>query len=64
MSDQDNSTYATRSGPEERDYLSRRANDHRELAERCDEQGPRLIHQRLQQLYEEQASSIRIVLPD
>ena len=64
MVDPHHSDSIARTDSEERDYLLRRPNDHRGLAEQCGETGPRLIHQRLQQLYEKQAELIIIVLPD
>lgn len=64
MADPSHSDRIARTGSEERDYLLRRANAHRVLAERCSETGPRSIHQRLQQLYSEQAGRVGIVLAD
>lgn len=53
-----------RSGPAERDYLLGRADDHRERAEKAGDIESRLIHQRLEELYREQAALIVMVLPD
>jgi len=40
-----------RTGPEERDYLLKRADDHRQRAEMTEEAGARMVHIQLQQLY-------------
>lgn len=53
-----------RTPEEERDYLLRRAEHHRLLAERSDEAGARSIHQRFQYLYQERADATVMVLPD
>jgi len=55
---------APRSGPEERNYLLRRAKDHSRLAEITDEPGSRMIHLRLQKLYNERAALAAIVVSD
>lgn len=64
MSVEHDTCHVVQSGVDERDYLSRRADDHRRLAEKSDEPGARLIHERLQRLYEERAACILMVLTD
>ncbi|TVV75752.1 hypothetical protein [Sphingomonas solaris] len=64
MSNQHPDSPIQRSGAAERDYLLRRAEDHRRLAEDCDEPGARGIHQRLRQLYEARAAFAIMVHPD
>jgi hypothetical protein len=49
---------------EERDYLRRRADYHRDLAARTQRADARLIHLQLVQLYEEQITRLDIVHPD
>jgi hypothetical protein len=46
-----------RTGPEERDYLLQRAEGHRQLAEKTEGSGAKMIHARMKQLYEERASA-------
>lgn len=53
-----------RSGAEERDYLLKRAEDHRGRAAKSAEQGAKSVHQRLTRLYENRAASIIMVVPD
>jgi hypothetical protein len=53
-----------RTGTEERDYLLKRADDHRQRAVIARDQGARDIHARLQRLYEERAAVIGIVQHD
>lgn len=53
-----------RSGPEECAYLTRRADEHRQLAEKAGDSGSRVIHERLEQLYREQARLLVLVLPN
>lgn len=64
MTDTQSDTPVFRSGPEERAYLLRRADDHRQSAENAADIGSRAIHARLEQLYREQAQLLEIVLPD
>ncbi|WP_140851069.1 hypothetical protein [Sphingomonas glacialis] len=52
-----------RSGPEERQYLLRRAEDHRQLAEKTDDVGSQAIHLRLHRLYRERAALSPYYLP-
>jgi hypothetical protein len=49
---------------EERDYLLRRAEDHRQLAEKSEDASSRSIHLRMTRLYEEQAASAPLVVMD
>ena len=58
------SDITTRFGSEERSYLLRRGEEHRQLAERTQDAGSRAIHLRLHQLYTEQAALVVMVLPD
>ena len=53
-----------RTGTQESDYMRRRAEEHRLLAERTDDTGAKAIHERLRQLYQEQADLVVMVLPD
>ncbi|WP_022685717.1 hypothetical protein [Sphingomonas phyllosphaerae] len=53
-----------RTGREERDYLLQRADGHRQLAEKTEESGAKMIHTRLKQLYEERAAKIDLVDSD
>ncbi len=53
-----------RPGPDEREYLLRRAEDHRLLAERTDASDARTIHLQLSQLYAERAAGIDMVDTD
>jgi hypothetical protein len=53
-----------RTGPEERDYLLQRAEGHRQLAEKTEGSGAKMIHARMKQLYEERASAIDVVDTD
>jgi hypothetical protein len=53
-----------RSADDEHDYWQKRAEDHRQLAEKAKEAGTRAIHVRLQQLYAEQSRASDIVRPD
>ncbi|KQT35265.1 hypothetical protein ASG29_03940 [Sphingomonas sp. Leaf412] len=53
-----------RSATQESDYMRRRAEEHRVLADRTEEPGARSIHRRLQQLYQEQADLLMMVVPD
>lgn len=66
MSDTPNpgSPAVVRSGPEERAYLLRRAEDHRKLAERTTDTETRMVHLRLRQLCEDRAAGIGVVLTD
>lgn len=54
----------TRSSAEERQYLLRRAGDHRRLADGGAETDARAIHLRMAQLYEQQAALLDVVFPD
>ena len=49
---------------EERDYLLKRAEVHRQIAENTAEGEARMIHDRLSRLYEEQAALVVMVLSD
>lgn len=53
-----------RSGAEERAYLLRRADEHRQMVEKTDIAESRVIHERLEQLYREQVRLLNLVLPD
>lgn len=64
MSAENNPDLAIRSGADERGYMLRRAEDHRQLAEKTDDAGSRTIHLRLHELYSEQAALVVMVLPD
>ncbi len=50
-----------RCGEEECAYLRRRAEDHRQLAEKNDQAGPRAIHLRLSQLYLDRARLLGLI---
>lgn len=63
MSDQHQPEPFPRSGPEERDYLLRRADAHRKIADKTEDPGARAIHLRIQQLYQERAAAIDMVFP-
>lgn len=54
----------TRSGPEEQAYLLGRADAHRRLGEQTTDTETRLVHVRLQQLYEDRAAAVDVVVPD
>lgn len=58
MTDKREPAAIDRSGPDECAYLLRRADDHRQLAERHAEADARTIHLRFQRLYEERASQV------
>lgn len=62
MSNDHLSDPVSRSGTDERDYLLKRAEDHRQLAEITDDRQARTIHLRLRKLYEEQAELVMLVL--
>ncbi|RZM37484.1 MAG: hypothetical protein EOP67_01055 [Sphingomonas sp.] len=47
---------------DEREYLLRRAEHHRQLAEKSQQPASRSIHRRFQQLYEQRAAWIGVVL--
>ncbi|MCM2300782.1 MAG: hypothetical protein NDI74_15335 [Sphingomonas sp.] len=64
MTDTPSETPVFRSGPEELAYLRRRAEEHRQGAEKAADMGSRAIHLRLEQLYREQLGLLEIVLPD
>jgi len=49
---------------EECDYLLKRAEVHRQIAENTAEGEARMIHDRLSRLYEEQAALVAMVLSD
>ena len=53
-----------RTGPAERDYLIKRADDHRLLAEQSHDPEARLIHSRFSSLYQQQAEAIALVVQD
>jgi hypothetical protein len=48
----------------ERDYLLKRAEDHRQLAEIASEPGAKGIHEQLHRLYRERAGPVAIVDQD
>ena len=62
MSKQQATDIIVRSGPEEREYLLRRAESHLQLGEKTNEMGSKLIHLRLHRLYKERAETLRMVL--
>ncbi|GAA0674701.1 hypothetical protein FHT00_000750 [Sphingomonas insulae] len=53
-----------RNGPEERDYLLKRAADHQQLAAIAHDNLSRDIHGRLRHLYEERAAAITLAQQD
>lgn len=53
-----------RSAAEDHEYWSRRAEQHRQLADSTAQTTSRNIHLRFQQLYEEQAALIATIFPD
>jgi len=55
---------APRTGPEEQEYLLRRADDHHLLAERTGDSDARAIHLRLRQLYLQRAGRAVVVHQD
>jgi len=57
MSNQHAPDVTSRSGPGEGEYLLRRAEDHRQLAEKTDDVGSQAIHLRLYRLYSERGGS-------
>ncbi|MEP9401945.1 hypothetical protein [Sphingomonas sp. VNH70] len=61
MNDRRDSEVIFRSGAEECAYLRRRADDHRQLAEKNDEPGPCSIHLRLAQLYLDRVRLLELV---
>lgn len=54
----------TPSVADERAYLLQRADAHRQLAENAGQAEPRLIHVVLQQLYEDRAAALGLVVSD
>ncbi len=46
------------------DYWLKRADDHRQLAEKAAEAEARTIHLRLSELYRARAGTVRMVVPD
>ncbi|MES2339992.1 MAG: hypothetical protein V4537_18010 [Pseudomonadota bacterium] len=50
-----------RTGSEERGYLLKRADDHRQLAEKSSEAGARALHLRFERLYLEEAACTVVV---
>jgi hypothetical protein len=58
MTDQHIPDSLPRSASDERQYLLRRADEHRQLAEKADEPGSRTAHVRLQQLYLDKARQV------
>ncbi len=64
MNDRDDRDCVFRSGPEECAYLRRRAEQHRQLSEKCQEDATRGIHLRLAQLYCDRVRLLDLVLPN
>lgn len=58
MSDPHEARLDRRSGPAERDYLLRRAEDHRRRADASAEAGVQALHARFARLYRAQAASL------
>ncbi len=64
MSNGDSQHPSFEADAEEREYLLRRAEHHRQLAEKSQQPASRSTHTRFQQLYEQRAEHIDVVLSD
>ncbi|HEX8445370.1 MAG TPA: hypothetical protein VF649_02040 [Sphingomonas sp.] len=54
----------SRLAPAEHDYLLKRADDHRRMAEKSEDPGSKAIHLRFEELYRERANAGLMVFSD
>ena len=62
--DSENNALAVSDADDERIYLAKRAQDHRQLAENTRDAGSRSIHSKFAELYAERIRNLDLVQPD